>query len=393
MLTFAGIMGSSKLDQYLFGLLRMAVCGEPFAGMPTAEEWAALYLAARQQSVIGVVYAAVEKLPKEQQPPVQLTMQWMSEAEAVRGLNQLQYQEAARLTKLFGDMGRRTVILKGQANALLYPNKYWRQPGDIDIWVEGGRDSVMALLEKAGIDMGSKAKASYHHVHLPPNENGVTVEVHYWPSSGNMNPITNWRLQKWLMQELDQTTPDPSYSGGGYLKGRPSYSGGEFNAPSMRFALVMQLAHIQRHFLAGGIGLRQICDYLMLLRHATEEDRQTVADKLNSFGLRHAAEALMWVLGEVLHLDAGLMVCRPDSYRGEWMLREIMVGCNFGKYAQRQQYRVLRRVMESKHRRLKLLRFDFWEVFWGEVDFWKAVVRTLPKRIKYRTLSLKGIPS
>ena len=214
MLTFAGIMGDSKLDQYLFGLLRMAVCGVPFAGMPTAEEWAALYLAARQQSVIGVVYAAVEKLPKEQQPPVQLTMQWMSEAEAVRGLNQLQYQEAARLTKLFGDMGRRTVILKGQANALLYPNKYWRQPGDIDIWVEGGRDSVMALLEKAGIDMGSKAKASYHHVHLPPNENGVTVEVHYWPSSGNMNPITNWRLQKWLVQELDQTTPDPSYSGG-----------------------------------------------------------------------------------------------------------------------------------------------------------------------------------
>lgn len=336
MLTFAGIMGSSKLDQYLFGLLRMAVCGEPFAGMPTAEEWAALYLAARQQSVIGVVYAAVEKLPKEQQPPVQLTMQWMSEAEAVRGLNQLQYQEAAHLTKLFGDMGRRTVILKGQANALLYPNKYWRQPGDIDIWVEGGRDSVMALLEKAGIDMGSKAKASYHHVHLPPNENGVTVEVHYWPSSGNMNPITNWRLQKWL---------------------------------------------------------RQICDYLMLLRHATEEDRQTVADKLNTFGLRHAAEALMWVLGDVLHLDAGLMLCRPDSYRGEWMLREIMAGGNFGKYAQRQQYSVLRRVMESKRRRLKLMRFDFWEVFWGEVDYWKAVVRTMPKRIKYRTLSLKGIPS
>jgi len=367
-------MEQSKLQQHLFGLLRTAFCGETFTGMPTAEEWAELYTAVRRQSLIGVVYAVIEKLPKEQQPPMQITMQWMGEAEAVRGLNKLQNAEAARLTKLFGDMGRRTAILKGQANAMLYPDRFTRQPGDIDIWVEGGRDSVLALLEKAGFEMGDAAETSYHHVHLPPNENGVTVEVHFRPSSGNFNPITNKRLQAWLEREIGNTVA------------------GHFNVLSMQFALVMQLSHIQRHFFAGGIGLRQICDYLMLLRNATKDDRQAVADKLKAFGLRHTAGALMWVLAQVLHLEPELMLCEPDAYRGEWMINEIMEGGNFGRYAQRQQYKVVRRVIESKRNRLQLMRFDFWEIFWGELNYWKAVVRTLPKRIRYRTLSLKDIP-
>lgn len=66
-------------------------------------------------------------------------------------------------------------------------------------------------------------------------------------------------------------------------------------------------------------------------------------------------------------------------------------GLHLGKYAQRQQYSVLRRVFESKRRRLKLMHFDFWEIFFMEVNYWKTIVRTLPTRIKYRTLSLRDI--
>ena len=90
--------------------------------------------------------------------------------------------------------------------------------------------------------------------------------------------------------------------------------------------------------------------------------------------------------------DEGLMLCPPDSYRGEWMLREIMAGGNFGHYAEREKHAVIRRVMEGRLRHLKLMRFDFWEEFWVEVNFCKAVITTLPTRIRYRTLSLRDIP-
>ena len=235
--------------------------------------------------------------------------------------------------------------------------------------MEGGRESVLALLP-------NHPKAAYHHVHLPKNELGVTVEVHFRPSSGNFNPITNRRLQRWLEREILLVSQVEE----------------GFCVPSVRFALVMQLAHIQRHFLGGGIGLRHVCDYYWLLQHSTVEDRRIVSSIIRYFGLWHTAMALMWVLGEVLRLDKTLMLSVPDSYRGKWMLREMMTGGNFGWYGQRQQYGLLRRVYESKRRHLRLMKFDLWEVFWLEVNYWKAIVRTLPTRIRYRTLSLRDIP-
>ena len=233
------------------------------------------------------------------------------------------------------------------------------------------------VTELGSTSVEGKPTASYHHVHLPPTKDHIVVEVHFRPSSGNFNPFTNRRLQRWLEQEIASSC-------------QPVDEG--FNVPSVRFALMMQLSHVQRHFLVVGIGLRQICDYYWLLKNSTDEDRREVASHLGSFGLRYTASALMWVLHEVLHLDEDLMLCPPDSYRGEWMLREIMAGGNFGHHAGREKHGTLRRVMEGRLRHLKLMRFDFWEEFWVEVNFCKAVITTLPTRIRYRTLSLRTIP-
>ena len=356
-----------------FILLRSAIRGEECKVELSADEWAILYGITRKQSLTGIIYTAVKKLKPEQQPPIELTMRWMAEAEAIRGLNKLQNQEAARLTRMFADKGRKTAILKGQANSRLYPDTLSRQPGDIDIWVEGGRKSVISLLSEMRLVVENGTTYSYHHVHLPANEQGVIVEVHYRPSSGNNNPFSNRRLQRWLEQEIEQTTEVEE----------------GFRVPSIRFALVMQLSHIQRHFLSGGIGLRHVCDYMMLLRHSTEEDRHAVTGILKKFGLRHTA--LMWVLGEVMHLEAGLLLCEKDSYRGEWLLREIIEGGNFGKYAQRQQHGDIRRILENRWRNFKLMRYDFREMLWVEIKFWITVVRTLPTRIRYRTLSLNKV--
>jgi len=357
----------------LFELLRHALNGEMHNMGTTVCDWRMMYAFAGRQSLLGVLFAAVKQAADV---PEDVRLQWAAEAEAIRGLNEQLYQESARLTRLFGEQGRRTAILKGQANARLYPDKFVRQPGDIDLWVEGGRESVVKMLDEMGMMPKAELSASYHHLHLPANERGVTVEVHFRPSSGNFNPLTNRRLQRWLEREiLTSTKVDEG-----------------FYVPSVRFALVMQLAHIQRHFLAGGIGLRHVCDYYWLLRSSQKTERDEVAAMLRRFGLHHAAEAVMWVLGEVLHLEQDLMLCEPDEYRGEWMLRDVMEGGNFGRYAERQQYNGLRRVLEGRMRHLRLMRFDFWEMLWYEIKYWKKVISTLPTRIRYRTLSLRDIP-
>ena len=251
---------------------------------PNETEWDELYAICQQQAVAGVAFPALDKLSKQgQKPPQDLLFDWLGLSEQVKAQNVLMNREVARLTRIFEDAGHRTTILKGQANARLYPHPLSRQPGDIDIWVDGGRPKVVNMLIRTGLlkeapvfsNVGNPNKAtdSYHHVHLPVNEQGVTVEVHFRPSSGNYNPITNRRLQKWLEREIEnitpiavlQTTPAEDCS----IKTQSPDSGGEvptFNVPSTAFALVMQLAHIQRHFMSSGIGMRQVMDYYFLLK-------------------------------------------------------------------------------------------------------------------------------
>lgn len=347
-----------------------------------ADMWRWLYSTAIRQSLVGICYQGIRRLPNEKMPPVEAAMQWAVETESIREMNEILNKEAARLTEVFAREGRRTVILKGQANARLYPDKYSRQTGDIDIWVEGGHDSVVELLKKMGLidnlgktPLGGGATDSYHHIHLPENEQGVTVEVHFRPASGNFNPLTNQRLQRWLEDEIKIS--EKADEG--------------FNVPSVRFALVMQLAHIQRHFLSGGIGLRQVCDYYWLLHEASEDDVKSVRDVLLRFGLYHTARALMWVLEEVLQMDRTLMICDPDSCRGQWLLREIMTGGNFGWYNRRAAAGVWEGFFQSRVRRLKMMPFNFGEVVWMEIKYMKDIIRTLPVRIRYRTLSLRGV--
>lgn len=363
-------------NQVFYALLRSGLTGEGCKAELTAEEWSAVYRMAQKQSLSGVIYQAIAKLPGNQQPPMDVAMPWACEVETIRGLNGMLNQEAARLTQLFAGHGRQTAILKGQANARLYADPLSRQPGDIDIWVSGGQESVVTLLSQLGMMPEGLLTTSYHHVHLPATEKGVVVEIHFRPSSGNYNPLTNRRLQRWLEQEIQHTTMTES----------------GFYAPTTRFALVMQLSHIQRHLLSGGIGLRQVCDYYLLLQSATNEERSEVSAFLRRFGLRNTAGALMWLLGEVLQTDGALMLCQPDSYRGKWMLREVMEGGNFGHYAKQRQKGVWQRFFTARLRRLRLMRFDCGEMLWCEINYWKSIVKTLPIRIRYRTLSLRDIP-
>lgn len=360
----------NDINQLLFGLLRSAFRGEPFTAVPSEKEWVRLYKMVRQQSLTGVVYQVVNQLETAQKPPVDLLMRWMGVSQTIRGLNQMLCQEAARLTKEFSQKGYRTAILKGQANARLYPDPQTRQPGDIDLWVEGGRKSVMALV-------GATNTLSNHHVRLQPAERGITVEIHFRPSSGNNNPITNRRLQKYLEQEIRNTTLVDE----------------GFYVPSGKFALLMQLSHIQKHFLSDGVGLRQICDYYWLLNHATAEERVEVTALLHRFGLHHTAGALMWVLVEILHMDRKQVICPMDSYRGEWMLSEVMSGGNFGHYAERLKTDsdltfFLRKV---KHQ-MKMMSFAPGETIWLEVHYVKGLFKRIPERIRHGRLSLRDFP-
>lgn len=343
------------------------------------EEWPALYEMAVRQSVLGVAYAGIQRLPKDAQPPMELAFQWASEAETIRGHNRLVNGVAARLTDFFAAEGRRSAILKGPANARLYPDPGMRQCGDIDIWVEGGRTEIESLLLRKGLlhvpDTSVPRPESSHHFHLPEPIDGVEVEVHFRPSSGNQNPFSNARLQKFLESELENLVQTDV----------------GFWSPSVRFALVMQLAHIQRHFLTSGIGLRQLLDYLVLLKHSSAADREFLSSRLRCFGLNRTAGALMWILHYGLGLPGSLLLCKPHMGRGLQMVAQAFTGGNFGLFSKERNRNIVAWWVYNWAHPLRNFFFDPLEVFWIEARYWKRFVSSIPLRIRLRKISIRDV--
>ena len=141
-------------------------------------DWKELYAIAKKQCLVGVLFDGIKKLPAEHVGmEKELLLQWMAESQMLEKANVRLNDAAIQVSEWFRKKGFRTCILKGQGNALMYPNPYSRTPGDIDIWVESGDKRVISFVRS----ISPHEKACYHHIEFPSYK-GVEVEVHYRPS-------------------------------------------------------------------------------------------------------------------------------------------------------------------------------------------------------------------
>ena len=350
--------------------------------IPTITDWNALFLFMKQQALLGVGFHGLEKMKVEgEDVPRNVVLKWYAVSEQIRKRNVLMNHECARITQLFESEGHHTAILKGQANARLYPNPLSRQSGDIDIYVDGGYERVVSLLMRLGMidtlcisKYGKEENASrtYHHIHLPTNENGIDVEVHFRPSSGVWNPFANKRLQQFLEEEI--TRKNELVEGG-------------FRVPSLRFALVMQLAHVQQHLMDLGIGMRQVMDYYYLLKYGIDVEMSVeLSEKLfKDIGLWNMAKAMMWLQHYMFGLENKYMIAPMDEKRGKMLLEDILRGGNFGQHSYERKQQPIGRFFLGRSRHIKLLRFDIMETIGFELSYWQAQAAKAFERIKRRS--------
>jgi len=363
-------------EALFFELLRYSLDESAgFRACPTARQWTYIYEQAVRQSLVALLFKGANRLREEQEPPFELMMQWASEAEDVRSLNQQLNGESKRFTKLFEKEGHNTVILKGQANARLYPDPMSRQPGDIDIYVDGGKEAVGALLKR--LKLVSELKAFNHHFQMPETPEGIEVEVHFRYARGGWNKKQRTHLMNYLHTEL--------------AKGAPLCPEG-FRIPPLSFALAMQLSHIQQHVMGGGIGLRQMVDYYILLTHASQQERCQLQQNISFLGLQYVAQALMWVLHEKLHLREDYLIAKPDPKRGAWMLHKAMTEGNFGFYREKNANsgRILRFLKSRKiiFRQMWMCPNETFGILKEEWNLWSHFLKTIPQRIQAGKLYL-----
>ena len=219
--------------------------------------WQELYFFASKQALLGLCFEGIERLGKKypeelKRNPIgrELLMTWMGKAQQIRRQNMKVNAVAGKLFAMLRVDGMRCCVLKGQGNALMYPNPYSRTPGHIDVWIDASRERIMEYAQKK-FELGDDIRLQ----HLETSLDGVPVELHFFPCSMN-NPIYHARLQKWFRRNADLQSS--------HIVGLPD-GAGDIAIPTMAFNVIYQLCHLYHHFFDEGIGMRQIIDYFLVV--------------------------------------------------------------------------------------------------------------------------------
>jgi hypothetical protein len=284
---------------------------------PSTQEWSALYKESKRQAILGVMLMGIEKLPETQRPPKNLLLSWIGIGEFIRHQNKLVNKRCLQLIKILKDVKIRYCILKGQGNAMMYPNPCCRNAGDIDVWLDGGKKNVVEYVHSIYPDIN----VQYHHMNFPVFDD-VEVEVHYFPSFC-YNKFYNRRLQKYFRENSAKQFEH-------MVKWNDSDE--MICVPTLPFNLVFQLSHMMRHFFTQGIGLRHAIDYYYLLyQDISEEQKRETVDVMKKCGMYKFFCALMWIEKEMFGLSTNLDIAPVNEKAGKMVLQEMMAGGNFGK--------------------------------------------------------------
>ena len=304
------------MQELFFELIQVAlgklIC---LSRTPSEDEWKELYEMAKKQSLVGVCFAGVQKLAlQEQAPEEMLYLTWMGMAAKIQQRNEVVNQQCVELQERLMGMGYRSCIIKGQSNHPAYGSlAMLRQSGDIDIWIEGGRERVVELVNK----ICPTKKIHETHAELDVFED-TEVEAHYRP--GLIRDFwRNGRLQKFFQENAEDC-----------FTNKVMISTGEIVVGTPRFNAVQQMLHVYHHLFDSGIGLRQVLDYYFVLIHLPSVEKEEVMKVLREVRVARFTAALMYVLQVVFGLDDRYLLCPPSEKDGEYLLNEMLEGGNFG---------------------------------------------------------------
>lgn len=352
----------NDINNLFFELIRVALGNAvSLSHKPTEKEWKQLYDIAKKQSLVGICFAAVQRLPEDTRPPEMLYLTWMGMAAKIQQKNEQMNVRTKEALYFFREKGFTCQVLKGQGIAKLYGDLAGlRQSGDIDVWLAGGRAKVYNLSRDM---LGKITGANYHHIHFPIWEE-TEIELHIWPSYLS-SPLRHYRLHKFCRLYIPED--------------------GCEDTPPISFNLVYILLHCYQHFSGHGVGFRQIMDYyFLLLQNPTDKEKKEAYNWIESLGMKKFAHALMWVLMEVFGLQQSQLLCDHNEHDGRFLLAEILETGNMGHQDKRVDKSKLQtafgRYCFNMKRDAQMVRIcpheALWEPFWGIYQFcWRKLKR------------------
>lgn len=228
-----------------------------------------------------------------------------------------------KVLTLLQERGIPCAILKGTSIALHYPHPELRIPGDVDLLVdrENFDAACIALVE----DGFSPALSDLMHRCFQKKD--LWVEVHptvtVFPDSKKRNFTKEYMLS--ALRHI-QTV---------------NIAGISFPMLTGMYQIISLLSHMERHFSAAGIGLRQLCDWAITVHAQREEIGETELELLDCCGLLFFAKVATRLCEKYLGLPSCEWSADASDTTVDALMCDILVSGNFQSQNQRPFWGVL----------------------------------------------------
>ena len=350
-----------KGEKEFLELLKAGLWGSPLdlTVFSKDTDWEAVYQLAKEQTVIGVITDGLSALPKEYHGARPTMMQFFARTMNLEDENRKMNSFGPQLMTQLERKGIHSMLLKGAGVATCYRQPLHRVVGDIDLLVMDAEESkkaralmLMIAKEVENEDVGRK--------HSAFNYKGMTIEIH-GDFRFYINKQCRLHTSAWKKNRL---AVGSRHIEEGLLKGAI--------LPPVQFDVLFIFAHMVGHYQgSGGVGLRQVSDWLVFLKqHIAEINLQTLEEDLDFLNLRKYWEVFGTMAVDQLGFPEGLMPLYDKRYRkkGRIVLHNIFKTGNFGTKQRQEQLKEGSNPIAKKA-----------VTFWGQIPVYARNLRVFPK--------------
>ncbi|MBR5922233.1 MAG: nucleotidyltransferase family protein [Clostridia bacterium] len=293
------------IEKYQLALLELIKCSlfGSVPDLPEDTDWDAVFNEAVAQTVVALAAPAVPKehISAWNEPVAKNTAHYM----------RVLYEQS-NLIKLFEANGIPVAVIKGCAAAVYYPAPERRTMGDIDFLVKDEQfDTAFNLLRVNGYRFEGDFGDDRDHTFV---KGGVVLELHrkYCDKS--------FDFQNVLSEKMDSLTKRT-------VCGTVFYS-----LPDSENGLIL-LDHI-RHHLKGGLGIRQIIDWMMFVNEVLNSDvfEGIFKEQLSKIGLLTFCKTVTKMCKKYFGMPADVKWCDDaDGSAVDELFSRVMNSGNFGR--------------------------------------------------------------
>jgi len=275
-------------------------------------QWEDLFRTSIAQTVTGVVYRGICQLHEDLFPEDRIMMRWTVSIDRIERNSMIMSNGIAALAELLQTLEIKPILLKGHSVASFYEHPQLRECGDIDLFFTSKDEErrTREALKERGLRIDKQPDGSYSY-------QWMNIEVEHHPA---LFDISNPKLRGYL-EELTSGDKFQEFHIAGIL------------APAPIQMLLLLNAHLLKHLMGHGIGLRQFCD-IARAYHALngKYDKNRLVDVYKRTGILRWSKQLHTFLTENLGLDTSdLPFIEKDGRTSPTLLKIVMDGGNFGK--------------------------------------------------------------